>query len=508
MLTLITNEGRMIRMVNRTGTTGVPPGKRTPMGSTRTRTVHAAAAHGLVAAMLALGLFACTGAGGGDGGFESAPCVEPIQPPSRIVLIAIDSLRPDHLGVYGYPRPTSPSTDALAADGIVFDDAMSTTSWTLPSHISMLTGLYPEVHGVVDRRMKMDPKTMLLSEMVRPLGFTTGGFVSGPFLSRNFGYSQGFDVYDDETIHHKGHEDSHSGITSPVLHESIAAWVRENADRPFFLFAHYWDVHYDLEPPPPYDSLFDSDYQGSVDGTQFIKNPAINSEMAARDLEHVIALYDGEIAFTDAYVGKLLDLLRELGIYDESLIVFTADHGDEFFEHNEKGHMKNLFETSVAVPLIVKLPGNQFAGTRVEGPVSLVDIAPTVMDSLRQVPHPDFNGRSLLPLIQTGSVPGGDDRAVFAELCTTLRAIRRGDEKYITRWEHPKGEEEWYFDLGADPMEQDNRIKNEAREAGKLRALLVEWIELSARLAENLGASELEYAPELEDQLLSLGYLE
>lgn len=425
-----------------------------------------------------------------------------------IVLISIDSLRPDHLKVFGYRMPTSPAIDALAADGIVFEDAMSTTSWTLPSHLSMLTGLYPEVHGVVDGRLKLNPKATLISEMLKPLGFTNGGFVSGPFLARGYGYAQGFDLYDDETIHHHGHTNSHSGMTCPALHESIDTWVRANANRPFFLFVHYWDVHYDYDPPQPYRSLFDRNYSGSVDGTNFIKNTSVNANMDARDLEHVIALYDGEIAFTDSYIGKLMDLLREMGIYDKSMIILTSDHGDEFFEHDTKGHMKNLFQTSVAIPLIIKLPHNSFAGTSVEGPVSLVDIAPTVMDALGQPQHPDFNGRSLLPYIRNGKAPDDENRAVYAELRKTMRAIRRGDDTYITRWNHPNGEEEWLFDLDADRLEQNNRIEKDTRKARELREMLVNWIETADNLDENLGSSDFEYSPAMEEQLRSLGYLE
>jgi arylsulfatase A-like enzyme len=156
-----------------------------------------------------------------------------LSPPRAVVLISIDSLRPDHLGAYGYGRDTSPAIDQLAADGVVFEDTMSTTSWTLPSHISMLTSLYPEVHGVTKGGLRLDERAVLISELLQPVGYQTAAFVLGPFVSRNFGYNQGFDHYDDKTIAAGRISESHRGITNERLHESVALWLDANARHSF-----------------------------------------------------------------------------------------------------------------------------------------------------------------------------------------------------------------------------------------------------------------------------------
>ncbi|MBI4228743.1 MAG: sulfatase-like hydrolase/transferase, partial [Deltaproteobacteria bacterium] len=224
----------------------------------------------------------------------------------NVILISIDTLRADHLSCYGYGRTTSPNIDRLANEGIAFSNAFSVASWTLPAHISMLTSMYSEAHGVITDENSLDENRVTLAEILKDRGYATAAFVSGVYLHSRYGFDQGFDVYDESIIDNaeRGGEDLVQEVTSPSLNDSIQSWLKINNQKKFFLFLHYFDVHFDYIPPPPYDTMFGLDYKGKIDGRNFYNNPEINSEMDPRDLKHVIALYDGEIAFTDKYIGE------------------------------------------------------------------------------------------------------------------------------------------------------------------------------------------------------------
>ena len=431
----------------------------------------------------------------------------------NVVLISIDSLRADHLSAYGYRRQTSPNIDALAAEGVLVETAVSTTSWTLPSHASMLTGLYPQMHAVRTGRQRISSEAVLLSERLQANGFSTYGLVSGPYLGSKFGFAQGFDIYDDKTIHYRNVTSSHQGVTSPKLHRRLIE-ILDGLDpqNPFFLFVHYWDVHYDYTPPPPYDTLFDSEYDGPVTGENFIFDDAVAPDMAARDLQHVIALYDGEIALTDHYLGELFSELRQRGLYDDTLVVLTSDHGDEFFDHGEKGHGKNLYGSTLNIPLIFKLPGGRKAGRKLKGPVSLVDLPPTVLDAVgAEIPN-GLNGSSLWLGLRDLGLPGfmqrGDDpftRFLFADLAECCNAVMRGSWKYQRR---DDGEGEELFATDRDPSEQSNVIAEGLQTGDQLRAALDSWQQRVAQAKEGLDGETAEIDDDLENTLRALGYLD
>jgi hypothetical protein len=180
------------------------------------------------------------------------------------------------------------------------------------------------------------------------------------------------------------------------------------------LFLHYWDVHYDYDPPAPYDAMFDPDYDGAIDPTGFIDNDAIHAGMPERDLEHLIALYDGEIRWVDDHIARIVGVVEELGLVDETAIIITSDHGDEFFEHGGKGHGLTLYREVTQVPLILRVPGLR-AGTIVTQPVSLIDLMPTILQLTGMTPPGEIDGVSLLPLIAGMPLPAS--RAVYAARC-------------------------------------------------------------------------------------------
>ncbi|MGH8311469.1 MAG: sulfatase, partial [Steroidobacteraceae bacterium] len=281
-----------------------------------------------------------------------------------IVLVSIDSLRADHLGAYGYARPTSPGLDRLAANGVRFEWAISTTSWTLPAHAALFTGLYDSAHGLVDDGLRLADAHVLLAEMLHDHGYHTAGFFGGPYLHPIFGFGQGFDVYESCMIPElasaasvRADISSETGhalrdVTGPRTLAAVTRWLESVDERPFFLFVHLWDVHYDYVPPPEYVLGFDPGYTGTIDGRDYMGDPAIHAGMPARDREHVIALYDAEIRFTDDVLARILDALQARGRLGSAIVVVTADHGEGLGEHGETTHGMLVHDATQRVPLI------------------------------------------------------------------------------------------------------------------------------------------------------------
>jgi arylsulfatase A-like enzyme len=437
----------------------------------------------------------------------------PVPPPGEssaarpnIVLVSIDSLRADHLGCSGYPRPTSPRIDALAASGIRFAAAWSTTSWTLPAHVSLLSGRSLLGHGVSDSSDRIAPSVPLLAELLHGAGYVTAAVVSAPYLSARYGFARGFDHYDDATVSFGSHADSWRGATSPRVHGAVEAWLRAHRREPFFLFVHYWDVHYDYDPPRPFDTMFDPDYRGSITAADYYRNPAIRPGMDERDLAHIRALYDGEIRFTDEHVGRLLDLLSALGLDERTLVVLTADHGDEFFEHGRKGHERTLYEEVLHVPLVIAWPGTIRPGQVVREPVSIMDVTPTLL-GVAGLPVPrGIEGERLL----SDGLRGVGRRAplvaeLYRSFLTLQLAVRDGPDKFIQSLKFPRVE---FYDLAADPGERAPRgLPTDRRRA--LRAEMARWLAGAWPAYARRGApSRVTLDAGQVEALRALGYLE
>jgi len=481
---------------------------RVPLGASARRLV-AAAALGAVA-LFGVAAHGRSGARADVGGAVPAPRPVAGAPGDRpnVILISIDSLRADHLGCYGYPKPTSPRIDALAASGVRFDTVWSTTSWTLPAHVSMLTGRTLLAHGVREFRDTIPPSVPLLAELLRRAGYATAGVVAAPFLSARYGFARGFEHYD-ETAMSGSHAASWRGATSPKTHAAATAWLRDRNRRrePFFLFVHYWDVHYDYDPPPPYDTMFDPSYRGALSRVDFISNPAIHPGMDRRDLEHVLALYDGEIRYTDEHVGRLLDLVDELGLRERTIVVLAADHGEEFFEHGRKGHERTLYEEVLRVPLVVSWPGRIAPGQVVGTPVGIVDVAPTILDLAGVPAPPDLDGR---PLVGVQGRPRAAGRLLVAELYRQSMlnfqiAVRDGSDKFIQALKAPRVE---FYDLAHDPREAV-RTALDADRRDRLRARAAEFVAATwARTPGGRDGGPVVLDAERLKALRALGYIE
>ncbi len=387
----------------------------------------------------------------------------------NVVLISIDSLRADHLSCYGYPRPTTPSIDGLARRSVLYDATYSTSTWTLPAHMTMLTGLYPETHGVVDDYRALNHNVPLLSEVLEKAGYHTEAVVSGHYLHRKYGYERGWAHYDQSILDTKGVGPETSELT---YEGAIRALDRSVASqKPFFLFLHFFDVHYDYVPPPPFDRLFDPDYKGEVDAVHYYPNPAIHDGMDPRDLRHIVALYDGEIRWVDSWLGRFFDTLRRQGMLRDALVIVTADHGDEFFEHGRKGHRQNLYDTTLRVPLVIHFPGDWQAGRKVHVPVSLVDLAPTVAAWTGARPAPDWQGENLASRWLGGwRDPRPTD--LYAGLVGRRAAIIRGDRKLMVRFvrHDPEPGTLRLYDLARDPGELDDLAARDPATAARLLA--------------------------------------
>ncbi len=456
--------------------------------------------------------------------FVGSPQDRPIRPPAapespNILLVSIDSLRSDHLHCYGYPRQTSPTIDRLAAQGAIFTTVVAPTSWTLPSHLTMLTSLPPLRHGVVNDGLRLDEDALTLAEVLWRAGYSTAGFVSGPYLDASYGFSQGFDTYDDYSVAKPSDRLSHRGVTSPKLVDVVTKWLvgwsSAGRKRPFFLFAHMWDVHYDYTPPPPYDTMFDPEYTGTVTGENVESDSRIRKGMAPRDLEHLIALYDGEIRYTDEYLSRILDVLISLEVFDDTIVVLTADHGEEFFEHGRKTHRQALYDESVLVPLIIRFPPRVSAGLVVPQQVRLMDIPPTIL-SLAGINRPAEFGiaaeaatyaeRDLSPLMTDDRSGSLVSPPAFLDLHPGsqegLYAIRT--DRYKLLQLSPEGLYE-LFDLIADPGEHVNLLEHESDRVKALSLTLAMWKEHWRQRAHL--AQQIRLTRDQEEKLRSLGYI-
>ncbi|MBN2492538.1 MAG: sulfatase [Planctomycetes bacterium] len=391
-----------------------------------------------------------------------------------VVLIVIDSLRPDHLGCYGYHRDTSPGIDRLAAEGTRFETVTSSTSWTLPAHAALFTSLPDSVHGCRDTVFWLDKSRQTLAESFRDAGYETVGFFAGPYLHPFFGLSQGFETYHDCTSYSdqaigllKGELEANltdlsiRDVTGPTTVREVEKWLKAHPRGPRLVFLHLWDVHFDYIPPPPYDRLYDSAYEGPVNGKGMARRMKQRpADWTARDIEHLEALYDGEIRWTDANLEKILAHLAAHGMGpDNTIYCLTADHGEAFYEHGLFGHMQTLHEEEIRIPLIFHWPGKIAAGRVVSPPARIIDIAPTLLDLAGLPPMPQAVGRSLAPLLHGDPDIAWQEEPALAELVELFKgepglhylAVRTRRWKEITDYPNNR---KLVYDMVRDPGEQ------------------------------------------------------
>lgn len=443
----------------------------------------------------------------------------PARPPN-IILIVVESLRSDHVGCFGHAYDTTPTIDALAADGMLFRRAFASSGWTMPSVMSLLTSLPPSEHGAVSYHHSLATDRTTLATELRRGGYRTAGIVANPTLSGEYGFRRGFDLYDDFTIlrdipidGNTGHgraEPIHVRSTSADTTRLAVPWLaarKAEPATPFFLFLFYFDPHYDYIPMPPYNTRFtDAQYSGLQDGRNI--RSLRNRRLSPDDQNQIRALYDGEIRCVDDQIGRLMAELRRLQLADSTLVLVTGDHGDEFWDHGGTAHGHTLYDDLLHVPLVMRLPGGRYAGVRIDANVGLIDLMPTLLDAAGLPVPAQCQGRSLMPCLN-GEVPSDVPLIAETSIDGRLSSIRMGSRKAII--EHaatPSGDVLLLFDLGGDPHERRN-LTGTRRESEF--APLLDLLRARARPgdAEHPPADTKRPAlsPALLQQLKSLGYV-
>ncbi len=436
----------------------------------------------------------------------------------NIILIVVDSLRADRLGSYGNRHNTSPNIDAVARDGVLFSNAIAESPWTLPSHASIFTSLYVSAHGVYRDTDRLHTKAVTLAETLHEAGYVTGAFVCAPFLNKKYGFDQGFETYDQSLSAHS-HVGSHRAITSEPLTRMAKEWLSARGPEPFFLFLHYWDVHYDYIPPAPFDTIFDPAYRGTLDGRDISERTDLTADLPREDLEHLFAIYDGEIAYTDHHLGDLFSFMKRTGLWDETVLVITSDHGDELLDHGQTGHWHTVYQELIKVPLIIRDPRLRRRGIEAGELVELVDLYPTFLEMAGAEPPPhEIEGVSLVPLLAGKDVPWEDvgyaetfrgnlDRIGRPTDLAVHRSIQAGGLKLIQRLREP--EQLLLFDLDADPGELRDIAAGRPEDVEALKGGLEAWAEEQAQKGWELRLSgEHTLDEETLEQLRSLGYVE
>jgi arylsulfatase A-like enzyme len=423
------------------------------------------------------------------------------RPPTPVILISIDTLRPDHLGAYGYGEPTSPHIDAFRKDAVRFVNSFSHAPSTLVAHASLLTSLLPPHHGATvsnDHALPLEVTT--LAEVLQAHGYATASWNGGIQLDPAFGLDQGFDVY--KSVKPRGAPaESLVDKTDRFAHvvEQARAWIQGRADDRFFVFLHTYEVHHPYSPDPRDLDVFRKDYAGRLpdfvtvellkrinDGTQPVEE---------RDRRHVLATYDAEIRSMDRAFGDLVAFLQESGLYDRSLVVLTSDHGEEFGEHGKMGwHSHTLYDELLRVPLLVKLPERRLAGASPGLTARGIDVAPTILAALGMKVPPAFAGRDLLV---SGTPPTGSDLTLASRDVTTpnvVVALRTPGWKLI---------DARLYDLENDPGERKDVAAAQPARARELAARRQAMVESRPSPRSRVaGADE-----ELRERLRALGYL-
>ncbi|MFC2163853.1 sulfatase, partial [Acidobacteriota bacterium] len=427
------------------------------------------------------------------------------HPHPNIILISIDTLRADHLGCYGYNRNTTPHIDLFSSSAVLFKNVIAQAPYTVSSHMSMLTSLYPSFHKVnMIELSRLNPDKKTLTEILYNHGYRTWAITGGGQVSSGHGFFDGFETFIEYTAPHRDVERK--------VRETINFLKKEKGNT-FFVFFHTYKPHAPYMPIPPYDTMFDEDYKGQITGRLSDIND-INSgkiEVNQADVEHIVSLYDGEIREMDDQLAVLFDYLKQEGLMEKTLIVFTSDHGEEFNEHGSVGvHSHTLYDELLRVPLILRMPEAHPEQAVIEDQIQSIDIFPTILQ-IAGIPYPDNSsqGTSVVPLIE-GRKLNREPNIAFSERTPSdglfLRALRDSSQKYIFEEDKKKGSSKHsFFDLKNDPREQLNiNIPNK-----KLRSLFAEiqfLIEEGKKVDQIVKKKKID--PETLETLKALGYIE
>ena len=405
----------------------------------------------------------------------------------NLLLVTLDTTRADILGCYGKERAGTANLDRLAEEGYLFLDAMSAAPVTLPSHSTIMTGTYPPWHGVRDNGIfSLPDSSVTLAELLAEAGYDTGAVIGSFPLDHKFGLAQGFDFYDDHvTASTENYRGDRLGLAPAVffderpaalVNEAILPWLRERGDRPFFAWIHYWDPHFPHIPPAPFSQIYSND------------------------------LYQGELAYTDQALGAVLNELETQGMADRTLIVVVGDHGEGRGEHKEQTHSLLAYNSTLRVPLILKVPA-AVGGVRISERVGSVDILPTVLELLGIDVPAVVQGRSLVSRLDDSGSRSADRGRYYAEALTPKLSNGLGELRalFLDRYKYIHGPRPELFDLEADPNELDDLTGQFPERTREMHRLLEERLQQIA--GSGAGEATHELHADTRKRLAALGYL-
>jgi arylsulfatase A-like enzyme len=418
---------------------------------------------------------------------------------ANVLLVILDAARAQEFGTYGYTRATTPQIDSIAAEGVVFENAFTPAVYTLAAMPSIWTSQHPDRHhSEVSFSARLPKDRLTLAELLSVRGIATTAFVANAVAGRAFGFDRGFAEFN-EYFHRR----------AEVFREVVPPWLRANRDKRFFAYLHFREPHFPYDPAPPFDTMFGAGgpITPALRGdAEYLKD--VNQgrrPFGAEEAAHLVRLYDGNLAYADQEVGAVRKALEAEGLWDKTVVIVAADHGEALHEHGWIGHNVQLYEESIHIPLIVRFPaGTGPAGKRIKALADLLDLAPTIADVFGALGQGgsdrEFQGRSLLPVIEGApGKPAVLSRTVWDR---PIYAVR--DERFKLLYNTRTGETALY-DLSEDPRESRDASAREPLRAAYYREALHHWI---AQLAERtrLSGEEARPTPEQCENLRSLGY--
>jgi arylsulfatase len=451
-----------------------------------------------------------------------------IEKKPSIIIVTIDALRADHLSCYGYTKIETGNIDKIAKDGYLFTNAYAVTSWTTPSMMSMLTGKYPDVHRCIDYSHRVPDGIMSIPQILKSYGYRTEAIIANMNLSPRFGFSRGFhryiqygdiqylSLFKDTRLSNLFQRFQSLFLGGLHLVKDSTFWATEkmkrsiisNKEESLFLWVHYMDPHAPYEPPIEY---IPDAYEPSEDTIVYLKeNPVVygGKSYDRSDKNSILNLYDGEILYVDDKLGEVIDLLKDNELYNKSLIIITADHGEAFWEHNLRDHGKTLYNEMLKIPFIMKFPeGYNYSNRKViDTPISLIDIPGTLLDFLGIDTIEQYSDRSIIDILQEDEPVDND---IFHEvLMDNPEAMKIQNKKFSLIYDAKSGREEFYH-IAKDPYELEDASDDFPEEKEEMFERLSEWVRSIQKEREIYGEGEITGLDKKTlEEMRGLGYIE
>lgn len=427
----------------------------------------------------------------------------------NVLFVSLDTLRGDHCGFLGYKRKTTPFLDDFSRNAAIFERMHTHSPWTDQSHASIFSSLYPRVHSISFKTNNY--LRFSIASILKERGFNTAGFVETISLDSRIGVATGFDTYMN-VEYPKQYEPNRA----PNNNKRVFEWLKGNHKSKFFLFVHYFDIHYPYNPPGDYRHTFHKgEYRKDI--KYFGANPWSTGNPTKEQLQQVIDLYDGEIAFTDHHLSNLINKLDEYRLLDRTIIVIFSDHGEGFYEHGQMNHGNSLYQELLRIPTIIKFPDGFGSGRRISGITRSIDITPTVLDYLGVEREKSMQGMSLLDMIENNR---RKDLLFFADGIRYAMCFREKNWKLIYNHQMtdeivkkynftaPRPEFELY-NLANDPKEQKNLALEEPGRVARAYEMIKKFFDLNQNWKRGfIMGQKKALDKDLEEGLRQLGYIQ